>query len=174
MAISPVKAAIESPTMSGRSPFAVLQLAVFVGGSVVAPVVHLARHRPDHTHGPGGWIATFEHGARPHRHPHVHSHPREQGASGHEAPSPGAVLPETVDGESPAAHRGLAANPLEAAHGHGSLVHFGLALLSAPPPLPLPTPRLTAVLAPTASRRATALFHPTFPLPRPPPAPAFS
>jgi hypothetical protein len=162
-------------SMPVRSALAIIQLAVFVGGGVVAPVAHLAAHRPDHTHGPGGWIATFRTESSPHsahRHPHAHPHPHEREGSVHAIPSSGGPGPGTTREPGPATKHDLVAHPLETTHGHGSLVHFGLALLSAPPLVPLPVPALTALVEPAAPDRAAVLFHPVFPLPRPPPSPS--
>ena len=54
-------------------------------------------------------------------------------------------------------------------HGHGSLAHFGLALLPAPPPLELPVPASSGAAPPEERTQPAALYHPRFPLPRPPP-----
>jgi hypothetical protein len=168
-----------------------VQCVVFVAGGVLGPAAHLVWHRPGHSHGPDGQTLAFsiplthhpghadtaagrahgdaapeesrrhrhavraeahrEHG---HRHPQPHRHASSHGTAGQERAS---------DGPS--------AEPLEAPHGHGSLAHLGLALLSAPPALAVPAPRLTSTRPLTPRARAVALFHPGFPPPRPPPAP---
>jgi len=181
--------------MRWRSQVAFLQLAAFVPGGVLAPLAHLAWHRPDHAHGravasevhhlggsarphraeglgPGGEApkepSRHEHAAeaRWHRSPHGHPHPQ---------PGPGQRATEATPaaGDDPAPP-GPGAEPLDTAHGHGSLAHLGLALLSAPPPVPLPTPRLMGGLSRRENPRVAALFHPGFPLPRPPPTSASS
>ena len=55
-------------------------------------------------------------------------------------------------------------------HGHGSLAHFGLALLGAPALLPVPAPEPGDWVAAVARTAVLTLFHPSFPLPRPPPS----
>jgi len=181
--------------MRRRSQLAGLQVAVFVAGGILAPVAHLAWHRPDHVHGktaafevhasrgsarprgteglgPGAWsleeASRHEHPAEarspglPHRHPHPHP------GFGHrttEAAPAAEDNPATPD---------PGAEPLETTHGHGTLAHLGLALLSASPPLPLPTPRLVGALPRMGHPCVAALFHPRFPLPRPPPTTASS
>jgi hypothetical protein len=126
-----------------------------VSGGILAPVAHLARHRPDHSHGPGGWV--------------VHPHPHEHDGAHHESHEHVRLEPKTTGGETATTPHELEADPLEADHGHASLAHFNLALLSAPPPLALPNPRPAGVLDPAPSPRGVALFHPGFPRPRPPP-----
>ena len=192
--------------MNSRAQLAALQVAVLVGGGLLAPVVHLAGHRADHTHGAGGRTMAFDaastrgepagslHGEHPGReiprpveatghehvaepgghehadsdvHPHEHRH--TAGGPAHPAPTIDPTGSAPTDGGSPARPDGKA-QPLEPAHGHGSLAHFELALLSAAPSLALPAPELTGVLPPAPHPRATVLFQPSFPLPRPPPA----
>jgi hypothetical protein len=132
--------------VASRCRAATFQLAAFLGGGVAAPVWHLAGHRPDHAHGPDGSAITF----------HVHEGERH-GEDDESAP--------------PDAHEtGASRVPLE--HGHGSLAHFGLALLGAPPAVPLPKPE-PGRDAPAVPRVTDVrLFQPSFPLPRPPPPPA--
>jgi hypothetical protein len=145
-----------------RSRLAVVQIGVFVCGGILAPATHLAWHRPDHSHGPGGQgfaLRAEAHGRAGDRHGHPHDD--HQHPSGHEEDEARARPP-------------AAAEPLDAIHGHGSIAHFGLALLSAPPPLALPTPEPAGFLPPPASPRAAALFRPSFPLPRPPPPASLS
>ena len=55
-------------------------------------------------------------------------------------------------------------------HGHASLAHFGLALLCAPALLPVPGPEPGDWVAAVARTAVLTLFHPSFPLPRPPPS----
>jgi hypothetical protein len=83
-----------------------------------------------------------------HAHPHPHPHPATEAGPGDEA------------------------QPVEPTHGHGSLAHFGLALLSGPPPLPLPLPERAGDVEVDASPHVAALFRPDFPLSRPPPVDA--
>ena len=183
--------------MTPRTRIAALQVAVFVGGGLLAPVIHLATHRADHTHGAGGQTITFDiasaqgggSGARRGEHHRQesqgegrarHEHRAEAGghahADSHAHPSPHrasdvATSPPTEEG-SPAPR--AEAQPLESIHGHGSIAHFGLALLSAAPPLALPAPEATGERPGAPHPRAAALFQPGFPLPRPPPAAALS
>jgi hypothetical protein len=196
--------------MTPRTRIAALQVAVFVGGGLLAPVIHLATHRADHTHGAGGQTITFdiapaqgggagarrgehhrqesqgegrarhqhraEAGGHAHADSHAHAHPHAGSGHGHAHPSPHrasdvATSPPTEEG-SPAPR--AEAQPLESIHGHGSIAHFGLALLSAAPPLALPAPEATGELPGAPHPRAAALFQPGFPLPRPPPAAALS
>ena len=181
--------------MSPRVLAAAFQVAAFVGGGLVCPVLHLASHGPDHTHGPEGPTLAFDlpiglsEAPRPpggvapsvaprsrgHRHAHVHSHPHPH-AHPHTAvpphpapPEPEAPATSSPRGEAP----GPAAEghpPFPPGHGHGSLAHFGLALLSAPPPLALLAPEPAAERPLVAHVRVAALQRPSFPLPRPPPA----
>ena len=140
-----------------------MQIGAFVCGGILAPATHLAWHRPDHSHGSGGQglaLGAEAHGRAGHRHGHPHGH-RHGHLSGHGEDEARAGRPATAE-------------PLDAIHGHGSIAHFGLALLSAPAPLALPTPEPAGVLPPPAHPRAAALFRPSFPLPRPPPPAARS
>ncbi|MGD8896246.1 MAG: hypothetical protein PVJ73_09450 [Acidobacteriota bacterium] len=145
-----------------RARLGILQIGVFVCGGILAPATHIAWHRPDHSHGPGGQGL----GLRAEAHGHAgrrHGHPHDD----HQ--------PSSRHGEDEARARPpRAAEPLDAIHGHGSIAHFGLALLSAAPPLALPTPEPAGVLPPARRPGAIALFRPSFPLPRPPPPAALS
>ena len=134
--------------MTPGAPLRLLALAAFVGGGVLAPVAHLAWHRPGHSHGPDGAAVVDRH---PQAHPHPHAHPHE----GHDHADD--------HGES------AVTEPLEVPHGHGSLAHFGLALLPAPPPLELPAPAASGTAPPEERTQPSALHHPRFPRPRPPP-----
>lgn len=164
-----------------------MQLTVFVGGGVVCPVAHMAWHRPGHSHGAAGQAVAFTVSARigaagdpsspglgrrrpdergprhEHSHPHSHSHP----------PAPARPLPTSgPDGDAHAASGGEP--PLDSGHGHGSIAHLGLALLSAGPPMALPLPAPAGLTPLAAHPRPAALFRPAFPLSRPPPAAASS
>jgi hypothetical protein len=128
--------------MRQRCPAAAVQLAVFVGGGVAAPVWHLASHRPDHTHGPDGWAFTFHVHEAAADHDHDHPHPDDA--------------------------RSLDRLPLD--HGHGSLAHFGLALLGSPPAVAVPEPEPVRDVLVTPRPATLRLFQPSFPLSRPPPS----
>lgn len=166
--------------MTSGAPLRLLALSAFVGGGVLAPVAHLAWHRPGHSHGADGRTVVHP---QPHAHPHpdphphphdeadVHAHPHAHPHEGHahadhhgEAHEPGQVAGTALAGPESAL-----TEPLEVPHGHGSLAHFGLALLSAPPPLELPAPAPAGVAPPEERTQPAALHHPRFPLPRPPP-----
>ena len=159
-----------------RAHLAVAQIAVFVAGGVLGPVAHLAWHRPGHSHGPDGQTIAFDveaHGRAVHRHatPPAHDH--------HAVPDrPEPVRHEHEAHSHPPDHEARArpsgAESLDSTHGHGSLAHFALALLSAAPPLALPTPEPAGVVPRAAHPRAAALFHASFPLSRPPPEAALS
>jgi hypothetical protein len=170
--------------MSPRFRAALVQLVAFLGGSVVAPVWHLARHPPDHTHGPGGSTVTFHvHGAEadhdhevarslPAREPakarRAHSHPGMAPAHDHaaERPAEGAPGPPAPRSE----HGPCTSHvPIPLEHGHGSLAHFGLALLGAPPVVPVPEPEPTPDVVVVPRLAALRLLQPSFPRPRPPP-----
>jgi len=164
--------------MKWRARLAFLQVAVFVGGGLLAPALHITWHRPDHSH---GWAAAVDvhssegsaaprpakaHGSRGlaptetarHSHSHPHSHPH---------PHPGhGTTPAAEEQSAPPAPQ---TQPIERTHGHGSLAHLGLALLSGPPPMALPTPRLLGLVPRRAHPRVVSLFRPGFPRPRPPP-----
>jgi hypothetical protein len=150
-----------------------VQIGVFVCGGILAPATHLAWHRPDHSHGSAGQglaLGAEGRGRAGDRHAgppgDVHG-PGRPGPVRHGHPS--------GHGEDDASARPPAtAEPLDAIHGHGSIAHFGLALLSAAPPLALPTPEPAGVLPRPERPRAAALFQPSFPLPRPPPPASLS
>jgi hypothetical protein len=151
--------------VTSGTPLRLLALATFVGGGVLAPVAHLAWHRPGHSHGVDGTtILHPQPDAHPHPHPHSHddadAHPHAHPHEGHAQADPHGEAHEPL---------GPATEPLEVPHGHGSLAHFGLALLSAPPPLELPAPAPAGVAPPEERTQPAALHHPRFPLPRPPP-----
>lgn len=136
-----------------------MQLAVFLCGAIAAPVWHLASHRPDHTHGADASTTVFHvHAAGPEGERDHHHHDDVD----HEIEL--ALAPPEAARTSPVS------TPL--GHGHGSLAHFGVALLGAPPlvPLPAPEPRPESVVS--ASLEPLSFFQPAFPLPRPPPTPA--
>jgi hypothetical protein len=150
--------------VSLRARAAAVQLAAFLCGGVGAPVWHLASHRPDHEHGPDGAATTF----------HVHAdddhdaHPDHDSEDhdGHDADL------DHEHGEAPRADERASTSPVPPPldHGHGSLAHLGLALLGAPPVVPLPEPEPRPEAAVSASLEPLSLFQPSFPLPRPPPA----
>ena len=48
--------------MTSGAPLRLLGLAAFVGGGVLAPVAHLAWHRPGHSHGADGRTVVDSHG----------------------------------------------------------------------------------------------------------------
>lgn len=183
-----------------RGRAAVVQLAVFLGGGVLGPVWHLARHRNDHSHGADGQAIAFDlrAGGEPahrhshaasagpaaqpkarahaHAHPHAHSHPHRHphaptphhsappAASHREVAAPSATRPAPPDAPQ------AAPLPRPLGHGHGSLAHFGLALLGAPALVPVPEPEPGEWVPAVARTARLTLFHPSFPLPRPPPS----
>lgn len=173
--------------MTFRGQAAVVQLAVFVGGGIIGPVWHVAHHRPDHTHEaderamPFALGATEEpaHGhahaadveapivpaAGAHAHPHRHSHAHADVHLEGQEPA-GAARPS--DGRHRASRVGHDSRP-DPGHGHGSIAHFGLALLGAPALLTVPAPEPGEWVLPVARTATLRLFHPAFPLPRPPP-----
>jgi hypothetical protein len=159
---------ILASAVTSGAPLRLLALAAFVGGSVLAPVAHLAWHRPGHSHGADGRTVVHP---QPHPHPHpqddadVHPHEGHAHADHHGE----ALEPRRVAGTAAAGPENALTEPLEAPHGHGSLAHFGFALLSAPPPLELPDPAPAGVAPPEDRTHPDALHHPHFPLPRPPP-----
>jgi hypothetical protein len=157
--------------VSSRKQAAVVQLAAFVLGAIVGPVCHLARHRADHTHGPDGAALALpadvddDHAAGPHDHPQPHHHDDQPAELDHDHDAE-----HDVDQE-PVADRDSGTRPaLPLDHGHGSISHFGLALIGTASPLPLPRPERRDVLEVPARTAQVRLFHPSFPLPRPPPA----
>ena len=178
--------------MKRQAQLASLQFAVFVGGGLLAPAGHLAWHQPGHSHGwtvapdPRSWQESAEprrragpahRDVRPeetprHEHPDTHSHPHPH-PHRHPPPPPdhGATPAEAEHEPASGAPR---TQPIERTHGHGSLAHLGLALLTGPPPLPLPTLRLMGVAPRTDRPLVGALSPPRFPLPRPPPTPVSS
>jgi hypothetical protein len=177
------------PPVRFRGQAALVQLAAFLGGGVLGPVWHLAHHQNDHSHGTDGQAIAFDLGgtaspapghpsaprveppaaARSHRHRHAHPHralhahaPRAAVAEPRQQVPP---APPSAPAGGP--HASPVPPPLD--HGHGSLAHFGLALLGAPALLPLPRPEPGDWVAAVARTAALTLFHPSFPLPRPPP-----
>lgn len=155
-------------------------------GGILGPVWHLAHHRNDHTHEADGRTTPFDLGddeepalghtheaeepaethAHPHPHPHAHGH---AGAHADLAHTPAEVHEPAAPARPSEAHHAAAPLPAPLDHGHASLAHFGLALLGAPVLLPLPAPEPGEWIS-AATRTATLrLFHPSFPLPRPPP-----
>ena len=177
------------PSMTSRRQAAVVQLAIFVGGGIIGPVWHLAHHRPDHTHEADGRAMPFALGAteepahghahapdveaptgraakaRPH--PHRHSHARAHTHVHLEGQEPAATTRGQVLNRALQAEHDSRPDP---GHGHGSISHFGLALLGAPALLPVPAPAAGEWVLPVARTAALRLFLPSFPLPRPPPA----
>ena len=183
--------------MTCRVQLAAVQLAVFVVGGAFGPVVHLVEPRSDHSHGRDGRTIAFALGPSPaetgvgyaassplrrsHGHElvedHHHHHPTDppratatdrQGARRFASPADTtARLGET------SGRPGLETQPIDPQHGHGSIAHLGLALLSAAPPLPLPLPAPAAFVPPPTRLQVAGLFQPTFPRPRPPPAASF-
>jgi hypothetical protein len=177
--------------VTSRSGLTLFSLAAFAGGGLLAPAAHLAWHRPGHSHGPGGVTVDLGVPAPPasvaapvrslpaaveggehvdghlHRHAHPHRHGRHDGETAHATPEPARGDPAPA--RKPPAPDGPATEPLEVPHGHGSLAHFGLALLPAPPPVALPAPSPIGYVADAGRVQPAALRHPDFPLSRPPP-----
>lgn len=156
--------------MKWRARLASLQVVVFVGGGLFAPALHIAWHRPDHSH---GWTAAVDlHSSegstapRPAR-AHGNHGPAPAETARHAHPHPGhEATPAAEERSAPSAPQ---TQPIERTHGHGSLAHLGLALLSGPPPMALPTPRLLGLVPRKTHPRVASLFRPGFPPPRPPP-----
>jgi hypothetical protein len=131
-----------------RGPVAPVLLGVFALAAQLAPALHVATHRPDHSHGAEVVLALVHHddheaahrAGRPHHHGRnsdadasasgesragvAHSPGRASASARDEAASPG-------EAEAPA---GTPAAPPAHDHGLGSAAHFGLALLDPPPP----------------------------------------
>jgi hypothetical protein len=128
-------------------------LLAYLGGGILAPVLHLARHRPDHTHGPNDEPVGLG------------EHPRE-------LPADHAHGDDHDHADAPEAVRSKALPPVD--HGHGSPSHFGLALLPAPPPIEVPLPALAGPIPPQPRERPAVLHSASFPRPRPPPSPALA
>lgn len=113
-------------------------LGVFLLTAQWTPLVHLATHRNDHTHGPD---ATAGHDDD-HDDDHDHEPPVAADVAlrdddhDHDQGEP-AELEHHDD------HRDPAAPPASNDHGRASSAHFGLALLEGPPPPFLPPPAVT-------------------------------
>jgi hypothetical protein len=130
---------------------------------ITVPEAHGHPHvRGHHGHGHTDGHGHGHSGPRAHRHGRgpVHVHEPEEPSR---PPAPKRPAPRASEQAS-----GAGSSPLE--HGHGSLAHFGLALLGAPPLVALPAPEPRPELAVGASLAPRSLFQPSFPLPRPPPA----
>ena len=109
--------------------------------------------------------------AQPHRRPHTHSY-RDRHALSPASPDPTLYAePHEQAAPVPRPSGRPEATPLPTplGHGHASIAHFGLALLGAPALLPVPAPERGEWLSIVARTAALGLFHPSFPLPRPPP-----
>lgn len=140
-----------------------------------------ATEEPAHGHARAADVeAPIEPAAEAHAHPHRHSpahahvHLEGQEPAGAARPSDGwhetTPLPATTKGQvlNRASRVGHDSRP-DPGHGHGSIAHFGLALLGAPALLPVPAPAPGEWVLPVARTATLRLFHPAFPLPRPPP-----
>lgn len=161
-----------------RHDAAALLLGVFLLATQFGPVVHLATHRPDHTHGPDlAVLAAADHDAahragRPHDH-HDAARDRRPDAHGQSIPPP----PPPEHGEQAGADHAPDAGDASSGdipiddHGRESVAHFGLALLQGPPP-PIVPPPSEAIAAPADAtpRWRSVLPHPQPPA-RGPPAP---
>lgn len=113
-----------------------------------------------------------------HRHPHAHTAngPARHGSvHRHETlPVEGSRTPAVAPPHGPPARAASSDVPPALPHGHGSLAHFGLALLPAPSPLELPAPALAGWAPPAGRTQPVSRRHADFPLPRPPPGWALS
>jgi hypothetical protein len=143
----------------------------FALGEVEAPA-HGHPHAPDMEPPAEAEAAAGAHPAvHAHRHQHAHPHGRVQGhRRAQQDPATNAETREQAGGQ--VLNRALRAahdSRPDPHHGHGSLAHFGLALLGVPALLPLPTPEPGDWVPAVARTAALGLFHPSFPLPRPPP-----
>lgn len=129
-----------------RRDAAPMLIGVFVLAGHVAPVVHLATHRPDHTHGPTleALDAAGHRAAHRASLPHRHDVDRREFDSHPQARRSGPQSGRLSSGDCPAS--GLAPEPptLPGAptrdHGRESVAHFGVALLEGPPPPIVPPP----------------------------------
>jgi hypothetical protein len=133
-----------------------LLLGVFLLAAQLAPLAHLATHRPDHTHGPE---PGHDHEAAP-RAAHSYDHDHDDADHDHDgwfADDHGESSDHGHDGTAPA-------DPTSSEHGRASAAHFDLALLAGPPPPFLPPPAET--LAPPPD--AVARWHHAPALPQPP------
>lgn len=164
-----------------RHDAAPMLLVVFVLAAQLGPAVHLATHRPDHSHGPArGGLAPAEHHAahragRPHDHPDADRGRRRAAhdrAIAQRPPSPARGEQARVDraaaGDAPPSD-----TPIDD-HGRESIAHLGLALLAGPPPPIVPPP--SEAIAPPADARPRWHGVPSRPQPpaRGPPAPRLS
>ena len=135
-----------------------LLLGVFLLAAQLAPLAHLATHRPDHTHGPE---TGHDHAAAP-RAAHSHDHDHDHDDANHDdddwfADDHGESPDHDHDGTAPA-------DPTSSEHGRASAAHFDLALLDGPPPPFLPPPADTLALPPDTVAR----WHHAPALPQPP------
>ncbi|MEZ5293299.1 MAG: hypothetical protein R2745_19610 [Vicinamibacterales bacterium] len=133
-------------------------LGTFLLAAQFAPVAHLASHRPDHTHGPDDVEHLFGDEAAhlaAHQAGRTHTHPRQpvdapRPRAAHEpaASASGTLgdrrLPETSSAGNDDPVPTVPTRP----HGHGSSLHFGLAVLEGPLPPFLPPPPETLALPP--------------------------
>ncbi len=115
-------------------------LGVFLLAAQCSPLVHLATHRSDHTHGPDTAPDLDDDG---HDDDHDHAEPAD--------------LDHHDDDKTPAAPQ----SPTD--HGRASSAHFGLALLEGPPTPFLPPPADT--LAPPPDIALRRHHAPSQPLP---------
>lgn len=150
-------------------------LGVFALAAQLAPALHVATHRPDHSHGAEAVLALVHHDDHEaaHRAGRPHHHGRNSDADASASGESRARLARTPGRESSSA-RGASASQDEADppagppegppphdHGLGSVAHFGLALIDPPTP-------------PFVARPAEAVMPPAaVPVPRvcPPPRP---
>jgi hypothetical protein len=132
-------------------------LGVFLLTAQWTPLVHLATHRNDHTHGPD---ATADHDDD-----HDHDHERD-GDHDHEAPVAVALAPH---GNHDHDRSEPADPPSSHDHGRANSAHLGLALLEGPTPPFLPPPAHTLAPPPDiALRRHHAPAQPHPPVRGPP------
>ena len=154
-------------------------LGVFLLAAQFGPLVHLATHRPDHSHGPDlEALAAADHDAahragRPHDHhdadrgwrpaAHGRSIPQRPPSPPHGEQTEADHAPDTEDASS-------SDTPIDD-HGRESVAHFGVALLEGPAPPIVPPP--SEAIAPPADARPRWHSVPVRPQPpaRGPPAP---
>lgn len=158
-----------------RPVSAPLLLALFVASAEVAPAVHLATHRNDHTHGPTedrqshDAPGASDHDGEPHHlggaglfawlAERFAGHHHDNDATDHDHMAAGG------DRDEPAHHGGSDHDRTPAGdHGDGSSAHFLLTLADGPPPPFLPPPPETPAAPPDT---AADSCHPS-PCPRPP------
>ena len=155
-----------------RRAAAPVLLGVFLLATQLAPLAHLATHRPGHTHGPP--LATFDESRHDAAHrdgqPHAHAASSRAARSGSHAER--FVRHASIRGQDEHADTdhdtkdaaGRSGGVPDRDHGRESISHFGLALNEGPPPPIVPAPAGTIATPPDARPRAQR----STPRPQPP------